>query len=508
MNLPVPSLAATAWAQNRSSGVLMPIFSLPSAYGIGDLGQHAYQFAERLAQADQRFWQILPLNPTNAGAGESPYFSSSAFAGNPLLIDLEGLAADGYLNIDELEVPEGLSQGTVDFERVRPFKLNALRQAASKFIELADFGDFYAFEEAQKHWLDDYALFSELERQFPDISWCEWPSPIRDRDPAELASLKDEHAAAILETKIFQYFFFRQWQALKAYCNQLGLLVFGDMPIYVSYDSADVWANQSIFKLGDDRRPTMVSGVPPDYFSATGQLWNNPVYNWEALKADNYRWWVERMAGLFAIYDIVRIDHFRGLVQFWEVPAGSETAIHGSWQDVPTYDFFDTLIKANPAFPVVAEDLGIITPDVVEVKNHYALPGMLVLHFAFFDDNDDNPYKPENHSELALTYLGTHDNNTTAGWFDEVDDSAKQRLAGYLADRPVETRSFMELALESKANITILTAQDLLGLSGRARINNPSTAWGNWRWQLTADEFNAIPMDWLQDATKSHNRCH
>ncbi len=506
MHTSTPISAAHEWAQARTSGLLMPVFSLPSPYGIGDLGKAAYTFAERLAAADQRFWQILPLNPTNAGAGESPYFSSSAFAGNPLLVDLDALVTDGLLEAADLNAPADLPRAEVAFDRVRPFKLAALRKAAGRFAAAGCSAEYRTWAVDQAHWLEDYALFSELERQFPGQSWCDWPEAIRDRDPATLSALREEHAAALQETKIFQFFFFSQWQALKQHCNDLGLLVFGDMPIYVSYDSSDVWANPEIFKLGADKKPTMVSGVPPDYFSETGQLWNNPVYNWEALKADNYRWWVERMGGLFAVYDIVRIDHFRGLVQFWEVPAGSENAINGSWQDVPTYEFFDALIKAYPEFPVVAEDLGIITPDVVEVKDHYALPGMLVLQFAFFDDNHDNPYKPENHGELALTYLGTHDNNTTQGWLDEVDDTAKGRLAGYLGGKELNTQSFMELALDSKANITVLTVQDLLGLPGRARINDPSTPWGNWRWQLTQDEFDAIPMDWLNQAAKAAGR--
>jgi len=313
-----------------------------------------------------------------------------------------------------------------------------------------------------------------------------------------------------METKVLQFFFFKQWRALKQHCNDLGLLIFGDMPIYVSYESADVWTNPSVFKLDDAKRPTMVSGVPPDYFSATGQLWNNPVYNWETLKATNFDWWVKRMGSLFALYDIVRIDHFRGLVQYWEVPAGSETAINGSWEDVPTHELFDTLRSAHPAFSVVAEDLGIITPDVVAVKEHYGLPGMLVLHFAFFDDHDDNPYKPHNHSELAVVYLGTHDNNTTEGWFNEVDDQTKGRLASCIDGGwdALSTKSFVKLALDSRANIAILSLQDLLELPARARINDPSKPWENWRWRLTQEEFDAIPFHALSEATQASGRLY
>ena len=499
---------AMAWAHQRSAGVLMPVFSLPSQHGIGDLGGDAYRFAEALAAAGQQFWQILPLNPTNASAGDSPYFSSSAFAGNPLLISLDTLVEDGLLDAADALPLTDLDPVNVEFDQVRPFKLAAIRKAAAQLIGGGLGDDFHEFAKSNAHWLDDYALFNELEREFEGQSWCDWPIALRDRDPTAMASARESHAAAILETQVFQFLFFRQWQALKHHCNQLGLKIFGDMPIYVSYDSADVWANPSIFKLNDAKRPTMVSGVPPDYFSETGQLWNNPVYNWSALQDQGYAWWIARMGNLFEIYDIVRIDHFRGLVQFWEVPAGSDNAIGGSWQDVPTYDFFDALKRAHPAFPVVVEDLGIITPDVVEVKEHYGLPGMLVMHFAFFDDNHDNPYKPENHPELSLVYLGTHDNNTTEGWFQEVDDAARGRLGHYFeGDNPaLSTENFMRLALASRANIAILSAQDLLGLPARARINDPSLPWNNWRWRMTASEFNEIPWQWLQDACRNSAR--
>ena len=513
MNAPLHHPADTAgttthWQDQRSAGVLLHISSLPSRYGIGDMGNAAKQFASQLADAGQRFWQILPLNPTNAIAGESPYFSSSAFAGNPLLIDLEALVDDGLLEAADLDFPTDLDPNDVDFERVRPLKLDAIRKASGRLVQRGLPADFYSWEAAQQHWLEDYALFTEIERLYPNGSWVDWPAPLRDREASALDEIRATHADALLETKVFQYLFFSQWQKLKDYCNDLGLLLFGDMPIYVSYDSADVWSHPSIFKLDDEKRPTMVSGVPPDYFSATGQLWNNPVYDWDALKATNYRWWIERMQALFARFDIVRIDHFRGLVQFWEVPAGSETAINGAWQDVPTYEFFDALYAACPDFPVVAEDLGIITPDVVEVKDHYGFPGMLVLHFAFYDDNHDNPYKPENHSNRALVYLGTHDNTTTRAWLNEADEQITQRYQRYLEqhEHPSDTRALLALLMRSEANIAIISAQDLLDLPERARMNNPSTPTGNWSWRLTQAEFDALPFSDLAELTRASGR--
>ena len=498
----------TDWQDVRSSGVLLHVSSLPSTFGIGDLGSSAFDFADKLAKSGQRYWQILPLNPTNAGAGESPYFSSSAFAGNPLLIDLMALRDDGLIDKADLLFPADLNPHNVDFDRVRPLKLKVIRKAAAKLVMDGLPAEFTEWRATQAHWLDDYALFTELERIYTNTSWCDWPVALRDRDSAALEKVRELHAAALLETEVLQFLFFRQWSRLKTHCNELGLLLFGDMPIYVSYDSADVWANPEIFKLDSDKRPTMVSGVPPDYFSATGQLWNNPVYDWSALKSTNYLWWVKRMQALFERFDIVRIDHFRGLVQFWEVPAGSENAIGGSWQDVPTYDFFDALYRACPEFPVVAEDLGVITPDVVEIKDHYNFPGMLVLHFAFYDDNHDNPYKPENHAQRALVYLGTHDNNTTRAWLDEADDVIRGRYQIYLqeGEAPEVTDSMLKLLMRSNANIAIVSAQDLLDLPVRARMNNPSTPFGNWSWRLSADEYAAISFEHLAELTRGSGR--
>lgn len=499
-------LAKDSLLQGRASGVLLHLSSLPSGHGIGDMGAAAYTFADRLVAAGQKYWQILPLNPSNPVSGESPYFSSSAFAGNPLLIDLLALQHEGLLAAEECLPPDGLPSTAVDFDRVRAFKLQCLATAAQRFQQRGLPEDFYQFCNEHRFWLQDYCLFTLIQGLHPGQSWCEWPQSLRDRDPDALAAQSAEHEQALILERIIQYFFFRQWQQLKDYCNRKGLVIFGDMPIYVSYESADVWANTRYFKLDGDCRPTMVSGVPPDYFSATGQLWNNPVYNWEALQADNFQWWLQRMGALFERFDIVRIDHFRGLVQFWEVPAGEPTAIHGEWQPVPTYPFFDALKAAFPHFPVVVEDLGIITPDVVEVKDHYQLPGMLILQFAFGDD-DTNPYLPANHIANALVYLGSHDNTTGRHWLAQLDAQSRRRLRDCLPQTGEPgVEDVIALVLSSVADIAIVTAQDVLNLDGSARMNDPAVMTGNWKWRLSDEQLNALTLEHLAQLTRETGR--
>ncbi|MBR9912271.1 MAG: 4-alpha-glucanotransferase [Gammaproteobacteria bacterium] len=495
----------------RASGVLLHLSCLPSAHGIGDMGAAAYEFADQLQAAGQKYWQMLPLNPSNPQSGESPYFSSSAFAGNPLLIDLRQLLQQGLLQGAEIEVPADLPPTQVAFARVRKFKLAMLELAAARFLAAAELQpDFHSFCARESAWLDDFSLFTALQQQQQAASWADWPAPLRQRDPAALEQARQQLAEPIRVQKVLQYFFDCQWTRLKSYCNSLGLVVFGDMPIYVSYESADVWANAELFKLDQNQRPVAVSGVPPDYFSATGQLWNNPVYNWERLQATNYQWWIERMGGLFQRFDIVRIDHFRGLVQYWEVPAGEPTAINGSWQDVPAYEFFDCLKAAYPHFPVVVEDLGIITPDVVEVKDHYQLPGMLILQFAF-SDNDDNPYLPDKHPQAALVYLGTHDNTTGRAWYEQADPQTRASLLRFIDanegdDIDTIVDQLLALTLSSRADIAIVTAQDLLVLGADARINDPAVNTGNWGWRMTQAEFERLPMARLAELTRQYGR--
>lgn len=494
----------------RASGLLMHIASLPSSGGIGDLGAAAFDFVELLVRARQQWWQVLPLNPTSEESGNSPYFSSSAFAGNPLLIDLHGVVGAGYLQAGEIEPFEGSDPHGIDYEGVRRFKMPLLMRAYERFASQCGHEGFNRFCEEEADWLDDYALFMVIRSLQGQQRWDRWPEPLRNREDEALEQVRTRYAAELRRERFLQWLFFEQWYRLRRHCNGVGIRLVGDVPIYVSYDSADVWAHRTMFKLDKNAQPTGVSGVPPDYFSATGQLWNNPVYDWDALKQSGYRWWIQRMKATFERFDIVRIDHFRGLVQYWEVAAGERTAINGKWMDVPTRDFFDTMLSHIPGFPVIAEDLGIITDDVREVMNHYGLPGMKVLLFAFGSDEGNHPYLPHSFERNCIVYTGTHDNNTIRGWFEqEATEQDKERLFTYLGRTLAVEELCGELtrvALASVADIAILAVQDVLCLGGWARMNNPSTVHNNWRWRLTKDEFARLPAERLAQLCRSYGR--
>jgi 4-alpha-glucanotransferase len=494
--------------EKRASGVLLHPTSLPSRWGVGDLGPAARGFATRLGAAGQRYWQILPLNPTTAAADDSPYFSNSSRAGNPLLISLEDLAEDGLLQPQQLQPPLAAAPGAADFACARQSKEPLLAEAAATAMrDRADDPDFAAFCTAEADWLDDHALFTALRRE-QDRSWLDWPEALKRRRPDALNQALLRLAAAIGREKWLQFFFQQQWQRLRTHCHEQGVWLFGDMPIYVNIDSADVWADPEVFKLDDELRPTAESGVPPDYFSATGQLWRNPVYDWQRLETDGFSWWKRRLATLMRRFDVLRIDHFRGLAQYWEVPAGSDTAIHGQWMDVPSYAFLEALHAAIDPLPVVAEDLGTITPDVHALRDHFGYPGMVILQFAFSGD-PHNPYLPQHHRENAVAYLGTHDNNTTRGWLEEdLDDAARRHLLEYVAlgDSAASVRGLIDLLLSSQARIAIVCAQDLLALPASARMNTPGVAAGNWRWQLTDEQFAALPLCWLREHCAMQNR--
>ncbi|MBD3419785.1 MAG: 4-alpha-glucanotransferase [Chitinivibrionales bacterium] len=496
---------------DRGSGILLHISSLPSEFGIGDLGRNAFAFADRLVEAGQKFWQVLPLNPTNHGMGNSPYFSSCVSAGNPLLVDLHELAAQDLLNKNHLARAEMPSAEHIDFAGVYAKKMPLLPIAAaalSRHPVLMD--EFARFCTEQKSWLEDFALFAALKGAFGDVAWNKWPDGLKFRKADALLSATEEFKEEIELAKRLQFLFFRQWFAFRNYCNQKGIRIIGDIPIYVSYDSVDVWANRQIFKLDEDLLPYAVSGVPPDYFSETGQLWNTPVYNWDALEKDRYAWWVRRMEGVFARFDIVRIDHFRGLVQYWEVPAGEDTAMNGAWKEVPTYDFFDVMIEKFPGFPIIAEDLGMITDDVNEAIAHYQFPGMKVLIFAFGEDNPQHPYLPHNFERNAIVYTGTHDNTTFKAWFeDESTDEDRERLFAYIGmtlDTADACWEAIRLAHASVADVSILPVQDLLVLGAEARMNQPAVAHGNWKWQLLPEQFDKIPFDKLRAFTEIYGR--
>jgi 4-alpha-glucanotransferase len=481
---------------NRCSGILLHITSLPSRHAIGDLGAGAYAFADFLARAKQGVWQVLPLNPTDSAHGNSPYSSISAFAGNVLLISPEILVAEGLLRPEDVAPQAQPAPKRSDYRAATLEKWGLLKAAYETFRLLGwERSEYEKFCSANAGWLDDYALFVVLKTQFGGVPWSNWPRDFRDRDDGSLRDARSMLAADVERAKFFQFLFFRQWMSLKAYCGKLGIRILGDVPIYVNHDSADVWTQNRIFKLKPDGKPAFVAGVPPDYFSETGQLWGNPVYDWGALRADGYRWWIDRFAHNLGLFDLVRVDHFRGFVGYWEVGAGEKTAVKGRWVKAPADDFFGALLGRFPGFPLVAEDLGVITPDVMEVMARYSIPGMRVLLFAFAEDNPKHPYLPNNYIENCVAYTGTHDNNTARGWFvNEALPEELARLSRYLGrEVSPETVSpeLVRLVMESVAGTAVIPMQDLLGLGEDARMNRPAVSDGNWEWRLSSAELAA-----------------
>jgi 4-alpha-glucanotransferase len=474
--------------RKRASGILMHVTSLPSKYGIGDFGPAAYEFVDFLKDSGQSFWQILPLNYTTAKTGCSPYNCFSAFAGNPLLISPQLLYRDGLLRKDEI-MPGSISPAnSVDYARVSSYKSKLLNLAFGRFTSRAKFTDLERFSQSNRLWLEDFATFVALARRLDDRLWCEWPSGIRDRSEQALKSVRNELAGDIQRECFLQHVFYKQYLDLRSYCGQRAIQIIGDIPIYVAYDSADVWAHPEIFKLTKARKPKYIAGVPPDYFSKTGQLWGNPVYDWRYLEHTDFAWWMDRIRHNLYLYDLVRIDHFRGLCAYWQVPAGQKTAIRGRWVEAPKDKFFATLFKQMPFAPIFAEDLGYITADVREVINRYNFPCMKVLQFGFDGDPKTNPHYPHNTSENCLVYTGTHDNNTTRGWF-QNDATARQKkwLFEYCGRRvSIEDVHWqmIRLAMASVAKIAIIPMQDVLGLGGQARMNHPAKAKGNWLWRM------------------------
>ncbi|MDP8298814.1 MAG: 4-alpha-glucanotransferase [Candidatus Tantalella remota] len=494
----------------RGSGVLLHITSLPSKYGIGDLGPAAYAFADTLAEAGQKYWQILPLNPIDGANANSPYFSNSAFAANSLLISPERLRDEEVLLPEDLPEYNTEDPHTVDYDSVAVLKGPLLDKAYERFKVFGVKDDLEVFCANQLGWLNNFALFVALKEEFDGKIWIEWPQGLRDRDPEAVAAAKEKHSERIDKEKFIQYIIYRQWKALKLYCNKKGVKVIGDIPIYVSYDSVDVWVTPGIFKLDDQKKQRVVAGVPPDYFSDTGQLWSNPVYDWEVLKEEGYSWWIERMRHTLNCYDIVRIDHFRGLVQYWEVPAREETAINGEWKEVPTYDLIDTMMRELPDFFVLAEDLGIITDDVREAMKHYSFPGMRILQFAFGEDDQEHPYLPHNYVKNCIAYPGTHDNNTMKGWLDgESTEDERRRLLEYMNLKEFGQDivwDIIRLLMTSIADTVIFPVQDILGLGGDARMNKPQTTDGNWSWRIAPGEWTDAHTKKLRELTEAYGR--
>jgi 4-alpha-glucanotransferase len=493
----------------RASGVLLHITSLPSTYGIGDLGPGAFAWIDRLHEAGQRWWQALPLGPT--GYGDSPYQSLSSFAGNELLISPDGLIDDGLLRAAEC-AGDTFSPTVVEYEKVVPFKRRVLETAWNRFRAgvRPDLRPAYEqFCRDQAEWLDDYALFRALKARYGGACYLEWPVDLVRRVPASLARARCELANQIEIVRFAEFLLSRQAQRLAQHAHDKGVRLIGDLPFYVAPDSSDVWANPELFLLGPGHRPTVVAGVPPDYFSADGQLWGNPVYDWDALHRSGYRWCVDRLRALLAHVDVIRLDHFRGFAAAWHVPAKAATARTGHWVRGPGAEFFRAVEKGLRALPFIAEDLGLITPDVTALRDQFRLPGMRVLQFAF-DGKADNPYLPENYVADTVVYTGTHDNPTTRGWYEDLPDTQQQdvwRSLGRASGAATEVApALMRLAWESVAALAIAPLQDLLNLGNEARMNVPGRAEGNWRWRCTDEMLAACALEWLRDLTQTSGR--
>jgi 4-alpha-glucanotransferase len=479
--------------------------SLPGAYGIGEMGPQALRFARYLHEAGIKTWQVLPLNPT--GYGDSPYQSLSAFAGNPLLLSLETLAAKGWLEQQALQTLPIFPECHVDFSKVIPWKFQLLRKAASNFFLSAtpeQRTEFASFAELNRGWLDDYALFMAAKDAHQGKVWTEWDPALAARQPEAITQWREKLSSEITAYKFWQFEFFRQWNAIREDCGRRGIRIMGDIPIYAAHDSADVWAHPEMFWLDEKGNPLKVSGVPPDYFSATGQLWGNPIYRWDAMKASGYRWWIERVRASLKMFDMVRLDHFRGFEAYWEIPAGEPTAMNGRWIKGPGADFFQVLTDAIGPLPIVAENLGVITPEVEAIREQFGYPGMAILQFAFSTDPQAPTFRPHNYEPHLVAYTGGHDNDTMFGWWrsgvaqsTRTQADVKKEYAdaeNYLGVRADELDRevnwiFIREVMKSVAHTVLFPMQDVLGLGSEARMNTPGTLGGNWTWRLGADDL-------------------
>ena len=475
----------------RTSGILMPVFSLPSPHGIGTMGREAYKFVDFLRRGGQSYWQILPLNPTNYG--DSPYQSFSSFAGNPYFIDLDMLVEDGLLTSDEVNAADfGDDPNGIDYGKLYENRLPLLRLAHSRFEGGKEYD---AFCEENGYWLNEYALFMALKNANKDVSWEDWDDSLRLRQPEAIEAAKVEHADNIAFYCFVQFKFAEQWLSLKEYANENGIKIIGDIPIYIAYDSADTWASPSQFMLDEDLKPVKVAGCPPDAFSEDGQLWGNPLYIWDEMKKDGYSWWKKRIAYAMKLYDMVRIDHFRGFEAYYTIPYGDENAKGGSWMKGPNMDLFNELKKDfGEDLPIIAEDLGLLTEEVYEMLRQSGFPGMKVMQFAF-DGNPNNEYLPHCHIPNCIVYTGTHDNDTIMGWLETSGEDTVAQAKKYMHATSDEgfNWTMMRHALMSCSDTVILMMQDLIGLGSEARINAPSTVGKNWQWRIDGGCIN----EWL-----------
>lgn len=466
--------------QRRSCGILLHPTSLSGPHGSGDIGPAARSFADFLVKAGQSWWQMLPIVPPTYGP--SPYQAVSTFAGNPLLISPEGLVESGWLQPEDIIPPFPIS-----FDGAWECRMLLLRKAFEGFRPGRDFDSFI---QAHGSWLEDYALFQALKKHYNGAGWIKWPAPVRSRQPAALEQVREELREEVAFHRFVQYVFDRQWHAFKQYCHDRGLRLIGDVPIYVSHDSADVWSHPELFFLDESGKSSLVAGTPPDAFSTTGQLWGNPLYRWETHRETGFAWWVQRMAHAFQQFDAIRLDHFIGFERFWAIPAGAKTAMEGEWQPGPSDAIFHALAAALGDVDVIAEDLGLVTQAVRDLRDRFAFPGMKILQFAFGDPLGPHEYLPHNYPNRCVAYTGTHDNDTVVGWYQQIPGYEKARVADYLGHGVHEIHwDLIRLAYQSVANLAIIPVQDFLGLGGEARMNTPGTASGNWAWRLEGHEL-------------------
>ncbi len=495
--------------KNRS-GILLHITSLPSKYGIGDMGSFAYAFVDFLNSSGQKYWQILPINPTDGINGNSPYSCSSAFAGNPLLISPEMMVIENFLQASDLNVPIPFLDQRVEYAKVAPFKEKLFNIAFRRFQKRTDRHDFNDFVRAQHYWLEDFALYTVIKSVHGGLGWNDWPKDLKNRQPRALEEFAQKNSLALEKVKFIQYLFFRQWHKLKNYANNKGIAIIGDIPIYVNYDSVEVWRHPSYFKLDSEGHMKFISGVPPDYFSRTGQRWGNPVYNWAQLKKVKYSWWVERIAHDLQLFDYLRIDHFRGFAGFWQIPAHEKLAVFGRWVMGPGASFFKVLSRRFKHLPIIAEDLGEITPDVIELMEKFGFPGMRVLLFAFNGDISTNPHVPANYPVHCVAYSGTHDNNTIQGWYRrEAKPHEKANLHQVLGVKFTPGNlhwTMIEVLMKSRAETVIIPMPDFLGLKEDGRMNTPATKVNNWQWRLKAKALTSKLSKKIARITKKTGR--
>ena len=491
----------------RRNGMLLPIASLPSPYGIGGFSKEAYEFIDLLEETGQKLWQILPLGPTSYG--DSPYQSFSTFAGNPYFIDLDTLVEKGWLTKEACEASDyGDNESYIDYGRIYNSRFVLLKQAFLNSDVLSD-EKFAEFCKANQHWLPDYALYMALKNQNDGKSWIEWEEEIRLRKPEAVEYYKKELEEECNFYEFLQYEFHEQWTKVKEYAHEKGIQIVGDVPIYVAFDSADTWANPELFQLDEKNLPLGVAGCPPDAFSATGQLWGNPLYNWAYHKKTGYDWWLKRIAYCFNLYDIVRIDHFRGFDEYYSIPYGDETAVNGHWEKGPGMDLFDTVKEKLGELDIIAEDLGFLTESVFQLLKDSGYPGMKVLQFAF-DPSEDSDYLTYKYQRNCVVYTGTHDNDTTAGWFEKLSDGDREVALRYMNSfyTPKEEQHWdlIALAMRSTADTCIIPVQDFLGLGSEARINMPSTLGDNWKWRMTKGAFSEELKEKIRRMTKLYGR--